>query len=88
STINILYGEFLPSMRADVQRSLLCLRVNKDTLQTLFMPRIVYIKIYNSIFGTYFIVFKACEGILGLSILVSIIRSYGNDFYLILTEYY
>ncbi|KAJ9589210.1 hypothetical protein L9F63_028006, partial [Diploptera punctata] len=34
-----------------------------------------------------FLTFSVCEGALGLSILVSIIRSYGNDFF-ILIEYY
>jgi hypothetical protein len=32
-------------------------------------------------FVVYFFVFSVCEGSLGLSILVSIIRSHGNDYF-------
>jgi hypothetical protein len=33
------------------------------------------------IFVVYFLVFSVCEGWLGLYILVSIIRSHGNDYF-------
>lgn len=33
-------------------------------------------------FSIYFLTFSVCEGVLGLSILVSIIRSHGNDYFL------
>jgi NADH-ubiquinone oxidoreductase chain 4L len=39
----------------------------------------MYIYIY--IYVVYFLVFSVCEASLGLSILVSIIRSHGNDYF-------
>nr|YP_003875573.1 NADH dehydrogenase subunit 4L [Physemacris variolosa]ADD97031.1 NADH dehydrogenase subunit 4L [Physemacris variolosa] len=36
---------------------------------------------YNYFFPVIFLVFSVCEGVVGLSILVSMIRSYGNDFF-------
>nr|YP_009171522.1 NADH dehydrogenase subunit 4L [Pseudothericles compressifrons]AJW76365.1 NADH dehydrogenase subunit 4L [Pseudothericles compressifrons] len=36
---------------------------------------------YELFFAVVFLVFSVCEGALGLSILVSMIRSYGNDFF-------
>nr|WES82253.1 NADH dehydrogenase subunit 4L [Archotermopsis wroughtoni] len=36
---------------------------------------------YEFYFCVVFLVFSVCEGSLGLSILVSMIRSYGNDYY-------
>nr|YP_009740806.1 NADH dehydrogenase subunit 4L [Sinopodisma lushiensis]QID03794.1 NADH dehydrogenase subunit 4L [Sinopodisma lushiensis] len=36
---------------------------------------------YNYFFPIIFLVFSVCEGALGLSILVSMIRSHGNDFF-------
>lgn len=33
-------------------------------------------------FSIYFLTFSVCEGVLGLSILVSIIRTHGNDYFL------
>ncbi len=33
-------------------------------------------------FSLYFLTFSVCEGVLGLSILVSIIRRHGNDYFL------
>nr|QOL00708.1 NADH dehydrogenase subunit 4L [Omocestus haemorrhoidalis] len=35
---------------------------------------------YDYFFPVIFLVFSVCEGVLGLSILVSMIRSHGNDF--------
>lgn len=32
-------------------------------------------------FGIVFLTFRVCEGVLGLSILVSIIRTHGNDYF-------
>lgn len=37
---------------------------------------------FEQYFRIYFLVFSVCEGVLGLSILVSIIRSHGNDYFL------
>lgn len=36
---------------------------------------------YNLYILIVFLVFRVCEGALGLSILVSIIRTYGNDYF-------
>nr|YP_007627040.1 NADH dehydrogenase subunit 4L [Lithidiopsis carinatus]AGC22331.1 NADH dehydrogenase subunit 4L [Lithidiopsis carinatus] len=36
---------------------------------------------YDYFFPIVFLVFSVCEGALGLSILVSMIRSHGNDFF-------
>nr|AIY62084.1 NADH dehydrogenase subunit 4L [Parrhinotermes browni] len=36
---------------------------------------------YNLFFVVYFLVFSVCEGSLGLSVLVSMIRSHGNDYF-------
>lgn len=50
-------------------------------LRIFFLIIIYYINIYNELyFLINFLVFTVCEGALGLSILVSIIRTYGNDY--------
>lgn len=36
---------------------------------------------YELYFCLYFLTFSVCEGVLGLSILVSIIRTHGNDYF-------
>uniref|UniRef100_UPI0030FDF952 NADH dehydrogenase subunit 4L n=1 Tax=Panorpa chengi TaxID=757039 RepID=UPI0030FDF952 len=36
---------------------------------------------YETYFSMMFLVFSVCEGALGLSILVSMIRTHGNDFF-------
>lgn len=36
---------------------------------------------YEIYFSIYFLRFSVCEGVLGLSILVSIIRTHGNDYF-------
>ena len=36
---------------------------------------------YELYFSMIFLVFRVCEGALGVSILVSIIRTHGNDFF-------
>nr|UBN08753.1 NADH dehydrogenase subunit 4L [Macropanesthia heppleorum] len=49
----------------------------------LYMVLFSYLNMYNFelFFMMIFISFSVCEGALGLSILVSMIRSYGNDFF-------
>nr|QOL00916.1 NADH dehydrogenase subunit 4L [Chorthippus maritimus huabeiensis] len=49
---------------------------------SLFMLIIVFLINfdYDYFFPVIFLVFSVCEGALGLSILVSMIRSHGNDF--------
>lgn len=36
---------------------------------------------YEGYFSIFFLTFCVCEGVLGLSILVSIIRTHGNDYF-------
>jgi NADH-ubiquinone oxidoreductase chain 4L len=50
----------------------------------LFIFLFFYLNFFNfeQYFRMYFLVFSVCEGVLGLSILVSIIRSHGNDYFL------
>nr|AVN67609.1 NADH dehydrogenase subunit 4L [Asiablatta kyotensis] len=54
-----------------------------------FIVLILYMILYNYLitfnyelfFSMIFLTFSVCEGALGLSILVSMIRSYGNDYF-------
>nr|YP_009727753.1 NADH dehydrogenase subunit 4L [Rhinoestrus usbekistanicus]QHX99789.1 NADH dehydrogenase subunit 4L [Rhinoestrus usbekistanicus] len=50
---------------------------------SLFLLLLIYLSIlnYESFFSMMFLVFSVCEGCLGLSILVSMIRSHGNDYF-------
>jgi len=49
----------------------------------LFFYLIVFLRFYKIelFFRIIFLTFRVCEGVLGLSILVSIIRSHGNDYF-------
>lgn len=49
----------------------------------LFYFLFIYLNIvnYESFFSIIFLTFSVCEGALGLSILVSIIRTHGNDYF-------
>lgn len=51
---------------------------------SLFLILFFYLNLLNFelYFSIYFLTFSVCEGVLGLSILVSIIRSHGNDYFL------
>lgn len=54
-----------------------------------FIVLVLYLSVYFYLCGfnhrlffvVYFLIFSVCEGSLGLSILVSIIRSHGNDYF-------
>lgn len=50
---------------------------------SLFLFLFIYLNIYNheTYFRIIFLTFRVCEGALGLSILVSIIRTHGNDYF-------
>nr|YP_010728524.1 NADH dehydrogenase subunit 4L [Endochironomus albipennis]WEF49765.1 NADH dehydrogenase subunit 4L [Endochironomus albipennis] len=50
----------------------------------LFIFLFFYLNLLNfeQYFSMYFLVFSVCEGVLGLSILVFMIRSHGNDYFL------
>nr|YP_010620989.1 NADH dehydrogenase subunit 4L [Periplaneta ceylonica]WAX39372.1 NADH dehydrogenase subunit 4L [Periplaneta ceylonica] len=49
----------------------------------LFLMLYIYLNMFNYelFFSMIFLTFSVCEGALGLSILVSMIRSYGNDYF-------
>lgn len=49
----------------------------------LFFSLIIYLNFidYEFFFSIIFLTFRVCEGALGLSILVSIIRTHGNDYF-------
>nr|WGO57947.1 NADH dehydrogenase subunit 4L [Hemithyrsocera longiseta] len=49
----------------------------------LYLMLYFYLNLFNYeyFFGMIFLSFSVCEGSLGLSILVSMIRSYGNDYF-------
>lgn len=51
---------------------------------SLYLLIFIYLKLiyYRYFFSILFISFRVCEGALGLSVLVSIIRSVGNDYVL------
>nr|YP_009727740.1 NADH dehydrogenase subunit 4L [Cephenemyia trompe]QHX99776.1 NADH dehydrogenase subunit 4L [Cephenemyia trompe] len=50
---------------------------------SLFLLLLIYLNMLNfeSFFSMMFLVFSVCEGALGLSILVSMIRTHGNDYF-------
>nr|YP_009945248.1 NADH dehydrogenase subunit 4L [Leptopeza flavipes]QOE17373.1 NADH dehydrogenase subunit 4L [Leptopeza flavipes]UJG45146.1 NADH dehydrogenase subunit 4L [Leptopeza flavipes] len=50
---------------------------------SLFLLLFMYLNYlsYEGFFSMMFLVFSVCEGALGLSILVSMIRVYGNDYF-------
>nr|WKU83769.1 NADH dehydrogenase subunit 4L [Argyra sp.] len=50
---------------------------------SLFCLLIMYLLIlgYQGFFSMVFLTFSVCEGALGLSILVSLIRTHGNDYF-------
>lgn len=37
--------------------------------------------IFESYFSIIFLIFRVCEGALGLSVLVSLVRTHGNDYF-------
>lgn len=49
----------------------------------LFLLIFIYLNLlnYEIFFSMFFLTFRVCEGALGLSILVSLIRSHGNDYF-------
>nr|AMH85613.1 NADH dehydrogenase subunit 4L [Pseudogriphoneura sp. ACMJ-2016] len=50
---------------------------------SLFLLLFIYLNLYNfeNFFSMMFLTFSVCEGALGLSILVSMIRTHGNDYF-------
>nr|QFK69109.1 NADH dehydrogenase subunit 4L [Phymatostetha sp. B13] len=60
----------------------MCLLSLEFVIVSLFMLFNLYLMnfSYEFYFGMIFICFSVCEGVLGLSVLVSLIRSHGNDY--------
>nr|YP_010715734.1 NADH dehydrogenase subunit 4L [Hermya beelzebul]WDE73961.1 NADH dehydrogenase subunit 4L [Hermya beelzebul] len=50
---------------------------------SLFLMLFIYLNMFNyeNFFSMMFLTFSVCEGALGLSILVSMIRTHGNDYF-------
>nr|QXG19419.1 NADH dehydrogenase subunit 4L [Drosophila navojoa] len=50
---------------------------------SLFLLLFIYLNLlnYENYFSMMFLTFSVCEGALGLSILVSMIRTHGNDYF-------
>lgn len=50
---------------------------------SLFMYLLIYLNLFflEQYFCIFYLVFTVCEGALGLSVLVSLIRSHGNDYF-------
>ncbi|CRL08764.1 ND4L [Clunio marinus] len=50
---------------------------------SLFLMMYFFLNFYSSelYFSIMFLIFSVCEGVLGISILVSLIRSHGNDYF-------
>nr|UPX88430.1 NADH dehydrogenase subunit 4L [Exorista larvarum] len=50
---------------------------------SLFLLLFIYLNMidYENFFSMMFLVFSVCEGALGLSVLVSMIRTHGNDYF-------
>nr|UJG45315.1 NADH dehydrogenase subunit 4L [Anthomyia procellaris] len=50
---------------------------------SLFLLLFIYLNMlnYENFFSMMFLTFSVCEGALGLSILVSMIRTHGNDYF-------
>lgn len=58
------------------------LRLEFIVLRIFFFILILFLNIdYEIYMLIVFLVFSVCEGVLGLSILVSIIRTHGNDYF-------
>lgn len=49
----------------------------------LFFYLLIYLNLFNfeQYFVIFYLIFSVCEGALGLSILVSLIRTHGNDYF-------
>nr|YP_010046721.1 NADH dehydrogenase subunit 4L [Aedes alternans]QPJ78665.1 NADH dehydrogenase subunit 4L [Aedes alternans] len=66
------------------QKHLLCMLLSLEFMVLmLFMLLFMYLNFmnYELYFSMFFLTFCVCEGVLGLSILVSMIRTHGNDYF-------
>nr|ARH54035.1 NADH dehydrogenase subunit 4L [Tomoxia bucephala] len=75
---------FLGLLSFSIKRKHLLLMLLSLEFLVLFMFVIVFIYLGLSLeyfFSMVFLTFSVCEGALGLSILVSLVRTHGNDYY-------
>nr|YP_010902378.1 NADH dehydrogenase subunit 4L [Aedes japonicus]UUK33490.1 NADH dehydrogenase subunit 4L [Aedes japonicus]UYE93292.1 NADH dehydrogenase subunit 4L [Aedes japonicus japonicus]WON66434.1 NADH dehydrogenase subunit 4L [Aedes japonicus] len=66
------------------RKHLLCTLLSLEFMVLmLFLLLFLYLNFmnYESYFSMFFLTFCVCEGVLGLSILVSMIRTHGNDYF-------
>nr|YP_010046747.1 NADH dehydrogenase subunit 4L [Culiseta inconspicua]QPJ78691.1 NADH dehydrogenase subunit 4L [Culiseta inconspicua] len=66
------------------RKHLLCTLLSLEFMVLmLFMLLFFYLNFmgYEGYFSMFFLTFCVCEGVLGLSILVSMIRTHGNDYF-------
>nr|YP_010155441.1 NADH dehydrogenase subunit 4L [Haemagogus albomaculatus]QQX45021.1 NADH dehydrogenase subunit 4L [Haemagogus albomaculatus] len=66
------------------RKHLLCTLLSLEFMVLmLFMLLFLYLNFmdYETYFSMFFLTFCVCEGVLGLSILVSMIRTHGNDYF-------
>nr|YP_010533746.1 NADH dehydrogenase subunit 4L [Sabethes tarsopus]UXX46897.1 NADH dehydrogenase subunit 4L [Sabethes tarsopus] len=66
------------------RKHLLCTLLSLESMVLiLFSVLLLYLNFmkFESYFSMFFLSFGVCEGVLGLSILVSMIRTHGNDYF-------
>lgn len=68
------------SNRKHLLLTLLCLEYLVLVLYLYFFVALNFIS-YDYYYRIIFLTFRVCEGALGLSILVALIRTYGNDYF-------
>lgn len=83
--ISLIFIFICGGLRFSIKRKhlLLILLSLEFIVLSLFFGLILYFKyfIIENFFVLIFIRFRVCEGALGLSLLVLIIRTYGNDYF-------
>nr|AXS65431.1 NADH dehydrogenase subunit 4L [Coleoptera sp. 18 KM-2017]AXS66607.1 NADH dehydrogenase subunit 4L [Tenebrionoidea sp. 22 KM-2017] len=81
SLIMFLVGLVVFSMKR--KHLLLMLLSLEFIILSMFMMMFLYLSILNMemYFVMIFLIFSVCEGVVGLSILVSLIRTHGNDYF-------
>nr|YP_010625177.1 NADH dehydrogenase subunit 4L [Limatus durhamii]WBG72617.1 NADH dehydrogenase subunit 4L [Limatus durhamii] len=68
------------SKRKHLLCTLLSLEFMVLILFSILLLYLNYMK-FESYFSMFFLTFSVCEGVLGLSILISMIRTHGNDYF-------
>lgn len=73
----------LISFRIKRKHLLLILLRLEFIILRIFLTLFLYLNIFNFeyFFSIIFLTFSVCEGVIGLSILVSLIRTHGNDYF-------